>query len=191
MRHSIFFSESNSYPIYDDLETWIKNTGFVAPQTWVVRTNLWVSKPNMTAVDGTYLFFAYFLYKSKVCCLKDETTAVYRIVSESASHTKSLHKYYNYLCGIREEQLFLAREYIHDYNKSNEIIKCINDNFYKKQVRRVLLLGSKRDVMSTRKQFFDQKGSNKILLIVTFIIPLSIFRNVYLFYLKKRYNHED
>ena len=101
MDYSLFQTKPNKFPaVYDSLKSWILTAGYVAPMTWVFRRELLLNKPDFDSIDGTFVLFAHFLSQTKVYCFANETTAVYRNLKESASHSISLERKYERAKGV-------------------------------------------------------------------------------------------
>ena len=92
MKYSLFTLHEKEFPSEFTLENWIMYLGYTAPMTWVYKRELLDSYQLYPSCDGTFLLFAHFLASTKTKCLKDNTTAVYRFLDESASHSKDMLK---------------------------------------------------------------------------------------------------
>lgn len=78
---------------YSSVEEFIIRRGYVCPPSWLFRREL-MPKATFGSLDTTFVYFAYFLTNTKVKYLPDSTT-VYRILGESASHTSNPIKAYD------------------------------------------------------------------------------------------------
>lgn len=105
---SLFRNFPNKYQTVYTLSSWILKRGYVAPMTWLCRASLLESFTRIPSVDGTFVLFANFLAYSKVHCLKDDATAFYRVLTNSASHSSDLQKLYTYQNGLRKTQIELV-----------------------------------------------------------------------------------
>jgi hypothetical protein len=123
---SMFKNKPQTFQYEFTLEEWIRRRGYVAPMTWVYRKDIMDSFQRFPYPDSSFMIFAHFLAVSKVKCLVDETTAVYRSLKESASHTNNPQKYYDRLKGLKETQEKLIRK----YNLSNEILENVKRDYY-------------------------------------------------------------
>lgn len=84
--------------------------GFMAPCSWLFRKDLlaYIPADTLRCVDGSYGFALEFLLHTHFHCIP-EATAVYRIHSDSVTHTLCRHKKYQYLKGIFDIQ----KQYLH------------------------------------------------------------------------------
>lgn len=129
MEESVLGKNGKPYE-FKNIGEWIKSASYVGPMTWLIRKNLWLSHPDISSVDGTFVYFAHYLANSKVYCLEDENTAVYRIVPESASHTKSLTRHWNYHKGLHETQFLLIDLYKDKIPEPEKLKEEINKQYY-------------------------------------------------------------
>lgn len=111
----------NYIPEYRTIGDWILNKGYVAPMTWVLKRELYDDYDSLHSCDGTFVFFAHAFSKYKVKCFKKITTAVYRVLPESASHSNDLKKVYARNVNIFEVQ----KKMIKKYNISECILKKV------------------------------------------------------------------
>lgn len=168
MLYDVYDTIPQRYKIVNDLETWIETTPYAAPMSWVARRDLWSNIPPITSSDGTFLFFANFLDKTSVHCLEGPSTAVYRIVQESASHTTSIVKEYK-----REKMLFYSQISLADYYKqkisnSEDLKKRIKKKYYNSKFMLIILNKDHDEI----KKALDSMGNclsikNKLLLSVS------------------------
>lgn len=92
-----------------DFEEHLVNAGYIAPCTWVYRRDF-LPKNSHQYVDGTFPLALDIWAQSKVYFL-NETTAIYRHLSESASHSRSLQKGFYFTNGVFQIQ----KDYIKKY----------------------------------------------------------------------------
>lgn len=92
-----------------DFKEHLVNAGYIAPCTWVYRREF-LPKNIYQYVDGTFPIALDIWAQSKICFL-NETTAVYRHLSESASHSRSLQKGFYFTNGVFQIQ----KDYIKKY----------------------------------------------------------------------------
>lgn len=92
-----------------DFEEHLINAGYIAPCSWVFRKDF-LQKNSYQYVDGTFPMALDIWAQSKVYFL-NETTAVYRHLSESASHSRSLQKGFYFTNGVFQIQ----KDYIKKY----------------------------------------------------------------------------
>ncbi len=136
-KYDLLKTHAQEYPSNYSLEEWIIKAGYVAPMTWVYRKELYLRNKRIKTVDGTFVLFSHFLYYSNVHCMKEVTTAVYRILSESASHSKNPERVY-----IRAKGLFDTRlELVKRYNLSLDLIETINNEYFVKFYKLISVFG--------------------------------------------------
>lgn len=92
-----------------DFAEHLVNAGYIAPCTWVYRRNF-LPRGAYQYVDGTFPLALDIWAQSKVFFL-NEATAVYRHLSESASHSRSLQKGFCFTNGVFQIQ----KDYIKKY----------------------------------------------------------------------------
>lgn len=138
---NIFTSYSSFLkPEYDSVEDFIISTGYVCPPSWVYRANI---KPDnsINCCDGTFVYFTKFLATTKVKYLP-ETTCVYRLLNESASHSTNYNKIYKRNKNILETQLNLIEMYACPTKVRQQ---CI-DNYYKISLPQFIYHNYKEDI---------------------------------------------
>lgn len=106
---------NNIYPLYVDFDSHLINRSYLAPCSWLCRKEL---LPDFTKqyCDGTFPWLLDVFQASKVHFM-DEVTTVYRVLEESASHSKSRSKSYKFNKGVFDIQ----KDYIKKYNVSDKI----------------------------------------------------------------------
>lgn len=112
-----FFFNRNHFP--SDYLDFVVNGWFIAPCTWMLRKEfLNEIEPlnNSERLPGDFLIALEASKLGGIAYLKD-STAVYRVLSESASHTKSIEKKFSYFNKIKEFQLSL----VNDENSKNKV----------------------------------------------------------------------
>ncbi|MFV8368175.1 glycosyltransferase family 2 protein [Flavobacterium sp. LB2R40] len=119
-------------PLYLDIEDFLVKKAFMAPCTWLgTRECFFLTNINDIQSDGSFAIFMDVLQNTKVYFL-DDTTSVYRILQESASHSNSFLKMLNYNQGIYRTQL----HYIEKYNLSR--LKNIVYESYRDSIKLML-----------------------------------------------------
>lgn len=118
-----------------DFESHLLNKGYIAPCTWVLRKEFILNDNTKSYVDGTFPLALDIFAVSKVYFLND-STAVYRVLSESASHSKSLLKQYIFEIGVFQIQ----KDYIAKYKVSDNVVEKIYSNAYKKLLTKSIAL---------------------------------------------------
>lgn len=100
------YFKTKKYPIKYNYKDFLLNLWFIAPCTWVFRKSLYhLINPNFIVGDLPILL--EISSKSKIKYLS-ETTAVYRVLKESASHRKSFNEYKKYYEGVFQIQKYYA-----------------------------------------------------------------------------------
>lgn len=98
-----------------DFKEHLVNAGYIAPCTWVYRREF-LPKNIYQYVDGTFPIALDIWAQSKICFL-NETTAVYRHLSESASHSRSLQKGFHFTNGVFQIQKDYIKNIVHLFLK--------------------------------------------------------------------------
>ena len=180
-------------PFNTSLEEWLVSPRYMAPPTWLSRSQLWYESLPFDSIDGTLIRFTYFLSKSKVHCMEHEVTAVYRILKESASHSSSLEKLYNRYIGLFYSQIELTKRFIDDTLSKSSILSQIQTKFYITYWKLVLAKGSKEQLNDLFK--WNGEGLNKLssflFQLCRFKYARNLFRVFYLIYFKKKLGIED
>lgn len=138
------------------LEQWLTYPGYTAPMTWVFRKEVFDAFEFIPSCDGTFVQFAHFLHTGKVHCMKEDTTAVYRVLMESASHSSNPHVYYKRIKDLRHVQKVLAKR----YNMGLEVEHRIDVVYFSRFYKLICLLGTKqeRDELAAHCTAFPQKA---------------------------------
>ena len=140
-RKRLFHSEPQKYPMTYNLEEWILKKGYVAPMTWVILKELWDTYEKLDSCDGTYVMFAHFLANSNVKCLDEYSTAVYRIIKESASHFTNVDKIYSRVKNLHGIQHIL----ISKYNLSAAFSDSVDTRYYNRSYKPICVCGSRQE----------------------------------------------
>lgn len=116
--------EQNSFtikplPICENFEDYLIKAPFLAPCTWMFRKEL-IKARRKTYVVGDLPLLLDIAAHSKIHQLK-ETTANYRVLSESASHFTTVKEEYDFMKGIYKVQM----DYAKNYNVSEHVIEAI------------------------------------------------------------------
>lgn len=167
--HDILRTQTNSFPSDYTIDKWLINPGYTAPMTWVFRKEIFDSLPSIKTVDGTFVWFAHFLVNSDVFCLKDDTTAVYRVLPESASHTRYLNKAYNRNKKLHEVSLTMVKIY-----KLSEITKQqIDINYYSKTYIQIALMNDSIELDKAKK--YNKSIKKRIIIFLLKVPPIRCF----------------
>lgn len=174
--YDLFTTQSEKFlKQYDSLEQWILKKGYIAPMTWVFRKSLIDNYDSMNSCDGTYVLVAHFMANSKILYL-DKTTATYRVLEESASHSKSLEKLYKRHKNLREVQYKL----IDKYNLDNSLKSKVDEDYCRRGIKLFVALNKKEDIDLCNK--FDWNFINKMIL---FCSKNTLFCNFFKLVYKK------
>lgn len=118
-----------------DFESHLLNKGYIAPCTWLLRKELITNDNKNSYVDTTFPLALDIYAVSKIYFL-DDSTAVYRVLPESASHSKSLLKQYSFAIGIFQIQ----KDYIAKYKITDKVKEIVYLNTYKKLLSKAIVL---------------------------------------------------
>ena len=181
MEYDVFTSRNRDFPIrYNTPEEFVLRKGYVCPPSWVFRKEcLPPEDQNIKSLDGTFVMFTHFLCTTKVYGM-DDTTAVYRVLSESASHSMDYSKMY-----VRAKNLLETQYKLIDYYGLNPKIKkqCEID-FYKENLVQFVLHNRKDDIKQAKKVLAGYCGRReKILFLLSSIyggrLLLKCVYNIY------------
>lgn len=103
-------------------ENHLKNKGYLAPLTWVIRKNLLSDAMDGigNSVDGTFVIALNILKKSSIYYLRD-ITGVKNEITNSASNQKHIRSKYIYFKGLFETQKLFMSKFPVDKTVSNYI----------------------------------------------------------------------
>lgn len=159
---------------YSSPEEFVLLKGYVAPPSWVFRrANL--TQDLVSSLDGTFVKFTHFLVTTKVHVF-DEAMVTYRILEESASHSKNYEKIYRRAVDLLETQLKL----IERYNLNRQIIdKCLITH-YNAILPLAIQLRKTRDIETARLLLKPYSIRNRILFIINDLCPslIEYMRNI-------------
>lgn len=134
--------------------------GYLAPCTWVFRKSLlaFIEAPKGVR-DFSFAFLLDVWANSKLYFLRD-VTAIYRILDESASHTRNIERRFEYLYGLCK----IKCHYINKYPKmiSQSTVIQIKRDIYYDLVKFAILLG-KRDVVLESQKYLSYNLKSWIL----------------------------
>lgn len=143
--HSLFKNNPTKYPIeYKSTEEWILRNGYVAPPTWVIRKESF-PKSTIKSVDGTFVLFAHFLATTHVKAI-EETTATYRILDESAAHSKNYEKIYQ----RNRNLLDVKHKLIEYYNLDTSYKNLCMIKYYRQGLTHFVMHRKEQDVRNAR-----------------------------------------
>lgn len=183
MEESLFKNDPVRFPIYSDFKEFLLAAGYMAPCTWVLRKEFLPSF-GKSYLDATFPWLLDIYAKSKVCVLL-ETTAVYRMLPESASHSKSKDKLYLRALGILDIQL----DYVDEYKLPESFKLKVLKRHFSQTLPLIILLGLK-DEIKNALIYIPKNERNFRDRILFFIsrIPLSKELLSFAFFLKEKIN---
>lgn len=160
-----------------DFVSHLVNGGYIAPCTWVYRREF-IPTYKKKYVDGTFPLALDIWANSKIYFF-DEVTTVYRVVNESASHSRSQSKRYRFAKGVFEIQCDFAEKYNVD-----ELIKEIIKTTFVQRNFPYILLNEPQNVIKEYRQVLKNEGSlsikNRIALFLSYTsIGIFLLRIVY------------
>lgn len=129
-----------------DFVSHLLNSGYIAPCTWLYRKE-YLPTYTQGYVDGTFPLALDIWANSKIYFL-DEVTTVYRVVGESASHSRYLEKRFTFGSGVFRIQ----KDYIEKYRSlvSDELEKKIYITSYLKLLPAAICLKKREFVKEAR-----------------------------------------
>lgn len=117
------FFKNNSASFCETFEDYLINAPFRAPCTWLFRSSLH-KEANKNYVVGDLPILLDIAAKSKIYFLHD-TTAHYRVLTNSASHSNNIDHFYTFSKGVYNVQLDYAKK----YNVEKKVIETIKIRF--------------------------------------------------------------
>lgn len=177
--------KSGQYPEIQSFEEHLLKAGYLAPPSWIYRAdkNVFLEiYSNPSFVDYTFSLALEFFKHSKVHYMED-TTCVYRVLDNSASHHTSLYKHYLYAKGIFKEQLYFGSK----YNVNPEILKSIRKKFYRKYYAQILSYEDHEEIERLKQQVGLFDDSNYKTKLIKLILSSRLLSFLYTFVCKYRY----
>ena len=161
--YSLFTTKPKEYPItYNSPEDFVLKKGYVCPPSWVYRKQCLPSDDErIVSCDGTFVLFTHFLCTTKVYGMID-TTTTYRILSESASHSKNHDKLYARAKNLLNTQYKL----IDYYHLSPNLKKVCEINYYRGQLTQFILYNKDEDIRMAKQILKDRKLKDNILFLL-------------------------
>lgn len=151
---------------FESPEEFIINQSYVCPPTWLFRKEL-MAKDLLGSHDATFVYFTHFLCTTKVKYL-DFTSAVYRIISESASHSANFDKMYRRMQNLLQTKLRLIDHYNLDPEYKS---KCIENHYRLHLVD--LIINHKNEDVKEAKRIIKQKSMREKILFALHDLRLS------------------
>lgn len=135
-----------------------------------------VQPQNKGWLMGDSPFWKYIAFKSKIHLLPDYT-AVYRILPESASHSKDIEKRVSFVNSILDIQEYMLEQYVKDPQKKKRIKSKIVSDYHLRCFNILISMGKKGEAKSYFKQ--NYKNIKKCDLISLF--QIRVFISAFLF----------
>ena len=170
---------NNFFPVILTFREHLINSGFLAPCTWLCRKQ-YVPIEGNRYFDHTFPWMLDVLANSKIKYL-DEVTTVYRLINESASHSKSIRKRYLFSKGVFQTQ----KDYLEKYNQPNELKKLISCKEYSMLLPSAIALNDK-ELISEASDFFKLNISSLKEKLLILFSQVSLTRFIFLFLYKIR-----
>ena len=177
----VLTNQSDKFASEYTIDSWVRKASYTGPMTWVYRKDIFDSYKPLKSVDGTFVLFAHFLANSKVHCLKDDTTAVYRILSESASHSSNLEKSYARNKNLHEVRLKLCDM----YNLSQETVETINKQYYSVTFKQIALMNDAKERENALR--YNTSAAKKLFLSAS---KIKIFRSAMRSLWQRKHDHK-
>lgn len=177
--------KTGQYPEIKSFEEHLLKAGYIAPPSWLYKIDKNVFceiKNNPHFVDSTFSLALEFFKNSQVHFMED-TTCVYRILDNSASHHTSYFKHYLYAKGIFEEQLYFGSK----YNVNPDILKSIRKKFYRKYYAQILSYEDNEEIERLKQQVGLFDDSNYKTKLIKLILSSRLLSFLYTFVCKYRY----
>lgn len=164
-------------PIRDSFIDVLINRAFLAPPTWLVRKQ-YLPKEINNYCDGSFPWLLDILVETRIKYL-DEVTATCRMLDESASHSGSASKKYNFHKGIYRIQ----KDYLRKYTLSKKIEEEIDLKYYQVSYLYAVILGDKEEIKKGRhvlKNNLNTSRKGKIVLFLSnFLIGIYLLKYLY------------
>ena len=158
---SVFNSKRKNYQsVFKTPEEFIMRAGYVCPPSWLIRREI-VPTNVLGSLDGSFVFFTHFLATSKVSYL-NFTSCVYRVLLESASHTRNPEKKLKRERNLLETQKKLVRQYSLDQN----IIPFCEETYYRRNLVDFIITDCKSEIKAARNMLKKKQVKEKILFFI-------------------------
>lgn len=177
--------KTGQYHEIKSFEEHLLKATYIAPPSWLYKIDknvFYEINNNPHFVDSTFSLALEFLKNSHVHFMED-TTCVYRMLDNSASHHTSLYKHYLYAKGIFEEQLYFGSK----YNVNPDILKSIRTKFYRKYYAQILSYEDHEEIERLKQQVGLFDDSNYKTKLIKLILSSRLLSYIYKFVCKYRY----
>ena len=164
--------KSGRRPQIKSFEEHLCKAAYIAPPSWLYRTGLKAieeHKKNNGFIDASFSLALEFFKNSEVHYMED-TTCVYRILDNSASHHISPYRRYLYAKNVFEEQLYFGSKYV----VNPDILKSIRQKFYRKYYAQILSYedNQQKDLLKLESKSFDSSSFSNCVLKVALSSPV-------------------
>jgi hypothetical protein len=177
--------KSGRYPHISSFEEHLCKAAYIAPPSWLYRIDskaVEEHQKNKGFIDGSFSLALEFFKHSEVHYMED-TTCVYRVLDNSASHHTSPYKRYLYAKNVFEEQLYFGSK----YNVNPDILKSIRQRFYRKYYAQILSYedNQQKELLKLEsKSFGSSLFSNRVLKVA---LSSSVLTSFLALICKRRY----
>lgn len=158
----LFHTKADSFPMYYNTpEEFVMAGGYVAPPSWLIRTNLWLSPPPklLGSSDGTFVRFTQYLSTTSVYAFP-EVMVVYRWLPESASHSVSDP----IKMMEREKNLFQTKiKLIEYYSLSQAIIPDVRLKYYRDGITKFVAYDIKEELDEAKEVIVNKNLKERII----------------------------
>lgn len=154
--------------------------GYIAPCTWLYRRK-YAFLTRKRYVDTTFPLALDIWADSKIYFM-DESTTVYRVLNESASHSKSLYKKFNIATGVFQIQ----KDYVDKYIEL--VTNDVKQTVYAKRYSMILPLAitlNKQEFLNEAEQFFKTNFALQPLLMLK-LRKVLFLKCIFAFLYKRR-----
>lgn len=134
--------------------------GYIAPCTWMFRAKLLnLLDKNYLNTDSSFAYALDFWANSDVCFMDDVTT-VYRVLEESASHTRSISKMFDYLYGILQIKCRYIKKYPHLLSDES-IFRIYREGYY--SILKFAVLLDRHDIIKEARPYMKYNIKSYVL----------------------------
>ncbi|HDY7944580.1 TPA: glycosyltransferase [Vibrio vulnificus] len=165
-KKACFNNFPHRYPLATEFNKFLVARSYMAPCTWLMRRE-YIYRPKNQVLDATFCWLLDVLSVTKIHYI-DRVTTTYRVLEESASHSKSYEKMLT-----RENDILAAQlRYAKEFNCGFDLIEDIRINHINKTAHLKISLGEKSEIRGWWLDFTKLNYRTKILLILS-LLPLS------------------
>lgn len=161
--------------VYNSIEQWVLNKGYIGPMTWVYLSELLDTYDSMNSCDETFVMVAHFMANTKLKQF-DNVTSVYRVLEESASHSRNLDKVYARNANLKDIQLKL----VHKYNLDSSLIPIIEKKYYEDNFLLFIVLNKQNELKCCKHYMWGRLYS-----LYLFLSKYELFCSIIKFFYQK------